>query len=75
MTITHDALDLTVQAPGPASLLVTCGGNHWSVFKLVHARPLPPLRSDIRWWPLNHLQFLVDVYLVSPASNPPESKT
>ena len=29
MTITHDALDLTVQVPGPASLLVTSGGNHW----------------------------------------------
>ena len=44
VTITHDALELTVLAPGHGSsgylMPVTCGGPHWrgDLFKVVHFR-------------------------------------
>ena len=74
VTITHDALDFTVQAPGTAFLLVICGGNHWRPVQTCSCETPSPLRSDI-WWPLKHVQFLVDVHFVRPASKQPESTT
>ena len=57
MTITHNALDLTVEGPPPQSdlrpSLLTSGGQHWrpaNLFALVTG-------SDIWWWPLKHVRF------------------
>ena len=46
VTVTHDALDLTVQGPQDLhSLLVTSGGHHGDLFKIVHFRT--PTSADI----------------------------
>ena len=53
VTITHDALDLTVQGPQPHPQLVTSGGHYWRHIETCSFEdPLP--WSDIWLWLLKH---------------------
>ena len=69
MTITHDALDLTVQLPPPQpcpldirhgtparALLVTSSGPHWRPVQACSLGDFPPPKTstDI-WWPTKHI--------------------
>ena len=60
VTITHDALDLTVQSPPHIRPLTHpqewhLMANRGVLFKLVYLRVRP--KGNIWWWPLKHVRF------------------